>query len=159
MEIEITGFNELRKEIKSFYQTLYSKRSLKIEKQCLDHVKDINIPKLTTQQKIVYEEKLRVKECSDTLLIMSNGKSPGNDRLSKEFCVCFWEDLGSLLVDTLNYAFEYGKLSTPQRQAVITLIEKKDRDRRFIKSWRPVSLINVDTNVASTRILNVDEHI
>ena len=45
---------------------------------------------------------------------MSNGKSPGNDGLTKEFYVCFWEDLGSLLVDTLNYAFQYGELSTSQ---------------------------------------------
>ena len=80
---------------------------------------------------------------------MSNGKSPGNDGLTKEFYVCFWEDLGSLLVDTLNYAFQYGELSTSQRQAVITLIEKKDRDKRLIKNWRPISLINVDTKIAS----------
>ena len=48
---------------------------------------------------------------------MSNGKIPRNDGLTKEFYVCFWEDLGSLLVDTLNYAFQYGELSTSQRQA------------------------------------------
>ena len=60
---------------------------------------------------MVCEEKLTVKECFDTLLTMSNGKSPGNDGLTKEFYVFFWEDLGSLLVDTLNYAFQYGELS------------------------------------------------
>ena len=83
------------------------------------------------------------------LLTMRNGKSPGNDGLAKEFYVCFWEDLGSLLVDTLNYAFHYGELSTSQRQVVITLIEKKGRDKRLIKNWRSISLINVDTKIAS----------
>ena len=83
------------------------------------------------------------------LLTMSNGKRSGNDGLTKEFYVCFWEDLGSLLVDTLNYAFWYGELSTSQRQAVITLIEKKGRDKTLIKNWRPISLINVDTRIAS----------
>ena len=43
----------------------------------------------------------------------------------------FWEDLGSLLVDTQNYSFQYGELSTSQRQTVITLIEK-----RFIKTYK-----------------------
>ena len=90
--------------------------------------------------KKVCEEKLTVKECFDTLLNMSNGKSPGNDGLTKEFYVCFWEDLGSLLVDTLNNAFQYGELSTSQRQAVITLIEKKDRDKRLIKRTGDQSL-------------------
>ena len=49
-KIEITGYNEIQKEIKSFYQSLYSRRSLKTERQCLDYLKDINTPKLTTQQ-------------------------------------------------------------------------------------------------------------
>ena len=83
----------------------------------MDYLKDINTPKLTTQQKMECEGKLTAKDCFDALLTMSNGKSPGNDGLPKEFYVCFWEDLGSFLVDTLNYAFQCGELSTSQRQA------------------------------------------
>ena len=112
-------------------------------------MKYINTPKLSTQQKMLCEEKLTVKECFGTLLAMSNGKSPGNDGLTKEFYICFWEDLGSLLIVTLIYAFQYGELSTFERQAVITLIENKGRDKRLIKNWRPISLINVDTKIAS----------
>ena len=33
------------------------------------------------------------------------------------------------------------------RQAVIKLIEKKERDKRFIKNWRPNSLLNVDYKI------------
>ena len=36
-----------------------------------------------------------------------------------------------------------------QKQAVVTFLEKKGRDKRFIKIWRPISLINVDTKIAS----------
>ena len=32
---------------------------------------------------------------------------------------------------------------------MITLIEKKGKDKRFLKNWRPISLINVDAKVAS----------
>ena len=35
------------------------------------------------------------------------------------------------------------KLSTSQRQALIKQIEKKERDKRFIKNWHPISLLNV----------------
>ena len=43
------------------------------------------------------------------------------------------------MVESLNYAFEYGELSDSQKQAVITLVEKKGKDKRQIKNWRPIS--------------------
>ena len=42
-----------------------------------------------------------------------------------------------------------GELTSSQKQAVITLIQKKDRDVILIKNWRPISLINVDIKIAS----------
>ena len=42
-----------------------------------------------------------------------------------------------------------GELSSSQKQAVITLIQKKDGDIMLIKNWRPISLINVDIKIAS----------
>ena len=57
-------------------------------------------------------------------------KSPGSDGLTREFYVCFWEDIGSCLVSALNYSFEHGELTSSQKQAVVTLIEKKGRDKR-----------------------------
>ena len=39
------------------------------------------------------------------------------------------------------------KSSTSQRQAVMKLLEKKERDIEFIKNWRPISLLNVDYKV------------
>ena len=38
----------------------------------------------------------------------------------------------------VNYAFEVGELSSSQKQAVITFIQKKDRDNMLIKNWRPI---------------------
>ena len=36
------------------------------------------------------------------------------------------------------------KLVTLQRQVVIKILVKKDKDKRLISIWRPVSLLNVD---------------
>ena len=35
-----------------------------------------------------------------------------------------------------------------QRQAIITLIEKKAKDKRFIKNWRSISQLSVDYKIA-----------
>ena len=53
------------------------------------------------------------------------------------------------MLRTFNHSFSKGELSSSQKQAIITLIQKKDSDTRFIKNWRPISLLNVDLKVAS----------
>ena len=80
---------------------------------------------------------------------MKNNKSPGNDGFNKEFYVCFLGDLGSILVKTLNYSGDEGEFSSSQKQAVITLIEKRDKYKSYIRNWRPISLLNVDFKLAS----------
>ena len=42
-----------------------------------------------------------------------------------------------------------GSISTAQRQAVIKLLENKDRHKRFIKNLEPILLINVDAKILS----------
>ena len=45
--------------------------------------------------------------------------------------------------------YERGELSNSQRHGIIRLIEKKGKDRRYVKNWRPISLLNVDTKIVS----------
>ena len=56
------------------------------------------------------------------------------------------------MVDSLNYSYDYGELSNSQKEAIITLIEKKDKDKRNLSNWRPISLINVDVKIGSKAI-------
>ena len=80
---------------------------------------------------------------------MSNNKSPGNDGVTKEFYKTFWEDLKKFMCASITKAFHRGELSHSQKQATIKLIEKKDRDKKLIKNWRPISLLNIDTKLIS----------
>ena len=82
----------------------------------------------------------------------SNDKTPGNDGLTVEFYKFYWSEIGTSLVDSFNYAYFHGELSNSQRQAVITLIGKNDKDRRLIKNWRPISLVNVDVKIGSKAV-------
>ena len=98
------------------------------------------------------EGELSVAECYNILTTLQNNKTPGNDGLAIEFYRSFWPVLGEMLVKGLNYSCKHGELSSSQKEAVIVLTEKKDRDRRQIKNWRPISLINVDVKIGTKAI-------
>ena len=53
------------------------------------------------------------------------------------------------MVDSFNEAYDNKEMSSSQKQAIITLIEKKGKDRNYLENWRPISLINVDAKIAS----------
>ena len=80
---------------------------------------------------------------------MQSNKSPGNDGLTKEFYKKIWTEMKQIFVDSVVEAKEKGILSKSRRQAIIKLIEKKDRDKTFIKNWRHISLLNVDLKIIS----------
>ena len=126
---------------------MQERKSIKTEKECLDYLADINSPILTNEEQRPCEGQLTPVEVFDALSNTQVNKTPGNDGLSKEFYVAFFDILCPNLLKCLNYAFEVGELSTSQRQAVITLIEKKGRDKRYIKNWRLISLLNVDAKI------------
>ena len=89
------------------------------------------------------------KELITALKSIPNDKSPAHDGLTKKFYEHFWDDLKFFFINSLKQSKIEGNLSISQRQPVIKLIAKKDWDKRFVKNWRPISLLNVYTKIFS----------
>ena len=139
----------IMKSLKEFYSSLYTRKSLKTEKEYLEYLAGISASTLSKQDQGLCERQLSLKEIFDALNDMPADKTPGNDGITKEFYLAFFDMLGPKLLMGYNHTFSQGELSTSQKQAVITLIEKKGRDKRYIKNWRPISLLNVDAKIIS----------
>ena len=77
---------------------------------------------------------MKADSVKEELQTMGNNKSPENYGLSKEFYICFFNEIHSYLLQALNMSFQEGQLSISQRQAVIVLIEKKDKYKWFLKN-------------------------
>ena len=146
---EITDHNDILKELHSFYSTLFDRKINKSRAQCLTFLSSLNIPLISDQHKDDCERELTVEDLKNSLFAMSSGKSPGNDGLTVEFYKFFWSDIKDLFYDSVCYSRRVGELSTSQKQAIIKLLEKRDKDKRFIENWRPISLLNVDTKIIS----------
>ena len=80
---------------------------------------------------------------------MPNDKSPGNDGLAEEFFETFWSEIKKTFLSCVIHSFDKGELCTSQNQAIIKLIEKKDKVKRLIQNWRPISSLNVDAKIIS----------
>ena len=52
------------------------------------------------------------------------------------------------MVNSFNYGFQKGELAISQKQSVIRLIQKKDKDSLRLKNWRPISLLNLAYKIA-----------
>ena len=123
-------------------------------------LKDLLIPKLSEEQKMSCEGKITSEECALLLECFQNNKSPvGTMELSLNSIKKFWPLISEPFIQCINKCFKKGEMSLSQKQAVITLIEKKGKDRSFLDNWRPISLVNVDAKIMSkaiaTRIKNV----
>lgn len=90
---------------------------------------------------------LSVEELEIALKDMKSGKSPGCDGLPPELYRRFWGLLGKHLLASFRHSRDQGMLSPDQRRGVIALIPKKGKDRRFVRNWRPISMLNADYKI------------
>ena len=109
----------------------------------------MSLPKLNENQTLKCEGAITECELLKALTSIDNDKSPGKDGITKEFYIKFWDVVKEPLCTSIQQWFIAGELSTFQKQAITKLIEKKDRDKRFIKNWQPISLLNVDIKLIS----------
>ena len=85
---------------------------------------------------------------------MASEKNPGSDGPPCEFYKVFWNDLAEILLNALNFSFETGQLSIAQRHGIVKLIPKTDAELILIKNWRPLTLLNCDSKIASKAIVS-----
>ena len=76
-----------------------------------------------------------------------NNKTPRNVGFSKEFYKTFWGEIKYVFLISLIEAKEIGPLIVLQRQAIIKLLEKKDREKTYVKNWRPISFLNINAKM------------
>ena len=95
---------------------------------------------------------MSIDECKRALMTMESNKTPGTDGLTSEFYRYFWNAVSKFMVESFNHALQHGSLSISQRQGIISLIPKKNKNAEYLTNWRPVSLLNVDYKIATNTI-------
>ena len=138
---------------KRFYENLYNDINIIDD----THISDIlgeNETKLSEQEAENLEGEITLTELAQALKNMKNDKSPELDGFTAEFFKFFWIDIGVFVLRSLNMGYRTGNLSVTQKQGIITCLPKPNKNRHFLKNWRPISLLNVVYKLASAVIAN-----
>ena len=138
---ELNESQQIDGALYNFYQTLF-KVKLPIPEKCMQGF-------LNENQTPISERAITESELLKALPSMNNDKSPGNGCITKKFQAKFWDVVKEPFCASTQQSFIVGKLSTSQKQAITKLIKKKYIDKRFMKSCRPISLLNLDIKLIS----------
>ena len=147
----ISEQSEILKETMQFYKKLYSikdRNATDLESLLGNY----DIPRLCESNKNKLEGPITYSELLFCLKKTSNNSSPGFDGYTYEFFKFFWNDIGAFLLRAINECFVKGELSDSLKYGVITCLPKGNKDKLYLKNWRPISLLNTSYKLASACI-------
>lgn len=151
----ITNQKDILKETCKYYENLYSSKENSLNDIDLNnYMQNSNMPKLSEVESLNLEGIVTLREAGQTLKNMKNNKSPGTSGFSADFFKTFWKQIGNFVVRAINSGFLQGELSFTQQQGLIVCIPKENKCRKYLKNWRPITLLNTVYKIASGSIAN-----
>ena len=108
---------------------------------------------LTLEQRKDLDAPISIKEISKALMETKRFKGPGPDGLPADWYKMFFPRIKQTLVDAFNYDLKYGKIYNSGREGIISLIPKKS-DSRFLKNWRPITLLCMEYKLLAKVLAN-----
>ena len=136
----------------TFYKKLYSCVDVNVDKM-EDFLQSVN-NEIDDDDKIMCDTEISYDEIIEALVNMSKNKSPGSDGLTTEFYCKFYDCLNHILFKIFNTVYVEGKLSRSMRAGILSLIYKKKGDKRVLKNYRPISLLQVDYKILARIMAN-----
>ena len=97
----------MNKIILGFHSDLFRRKSILSVQQCKYFLDALCIPSLTEEDRNICEGLLAPGEVLNALKCMSNDKSPGNDGLTREFYVQFYNIIENVFIQLVNHSQKY----------------------------------------------------
>ena len=147
--VEVSSREEIERAHFDFYSSLFSEEPVDLNFQ--DDLLSSLSRQLSPHHASLCEGTMTIDEISFAIKNMNANKSPGPDGLTVEFYRKFWDVLSPHLVQVYNACFEAGEMCNSMKTSNTRVIFKKG-DRKALKNWRPISLLNVDYKICSKAI-------
>lgn len=144
---KVTDNLKINSCFQTFYKSLYTSDSSADSSSLEDFFETLCVPSVDLGAAAGLEEDLSVAEIASAIGSMQSGKSPGPDGYPTDFFKRFSGQLSPLLLSVFEESFSSKSLPPTMREAVISLILKKDKSPLECGSYRPISLLNTDVKI------------
>ena len=112
------------------------------------------VNEILPDDKLLLDLPINDLEIGTALKELASNKSPGGDGFTVNFYKFFWPDIKQLVIQSLKHAINRGHMSIEQKRAILALVPKGDKDIRYLKNWRPISLLNSDYKILAKLFAN-----
>ena len=110
--------------------------------------------KISQKELVDTEMEITFQEFGIALKQLKNSKCPGLDGLPCDFYKVFFAKIGQLMFDVLITSLKDGILWDSALRGVINLIPKQNKDVRWLKNLRPITLLNTDYKIIEKILAN-----
>ena len=146
----ITDQKQIMNRIVDYYRDAFKKRSS--DRLLENFMKDMNIKQINSNERAELEAPLELRELEAALKGMSKNKSPGSDGFSVEFYQRFWNDIKHFFMQMVMESVQDNVLPKTLSEGILTLVPKPNRPRSEIKSYRPITLLNVSYKIIAAAV-------
>ena len=112
---EIVGQKDVNKIILRFYSDLFRRKSILPVQQCKYFLDALCIPSLTEEDQNICEGLLIPSEVLNALKSMSKDKSPGNNGLTRELYIKFYNIIENVFIQSVDHSHKVRELSSSQK--------------------------------------------
>ncbi|KAM9311698.1 GLIPR1-like protein 2 [Gastrophryne carolinensis] len=144
-----------------YYAGLYGlggdTRGSKLLERIRQYLLRSNMAKITKEAAALIEAPINTGELAEAIKLTPGGKAPGPDGFTARYYKTFEPLLGPRLVRAWNTILSEenpGAFSCRELEAHITVIHKPGKDPLSCKSYRPISLLNVDMKLYAKILAN-----
>ena len=138
----VETLKEIMEEQSAFYAKLYtSNKDIKFT-----YLNSTGI-RISEKSKDELNMPLSCQELKEAVMCLAKDKSPGLDGLPAEVYQLLWNEIDTIMFEAYEEIFKKGKMYEEAMNGVLNLIPKQNKDSRFLKNLRPITLLNVDYKI------------
>ena len=146
---------DILKALEDFFRKRFSQaHESTSDRECDKYLAEVQLSSIAASDRKKLEEPITLSELGATLSKMKNGTAPGSDGFSVEFYKFFWADLKNFFKAMCIESLSNGILPQTLKEGIIVLLPKPNKPRDLLKSYRPITLLNVCYKIISGTIAN-----